>query len=131
MTSSGPVSVKSRLWRPIWPRSERIELPIPQRSANFISVAAVAGPARPTMTSRSSRARLQLADPGQDRRAFETELRHDVDLDPGRLLPVPPCLKHPESVGGFQKRMALGMAGDADRGDAVGLDQSAGADIAT
>jgi hypothetical protein len=50
MTSSGPVSVSSRPNRPIWLRTARIELPMPQRSANFISVAGVAGPASPTMT---------------------------------------------------------------------------------
>ena len=52
ITSSGPVSTNSRPKRPIWPRSARMELPMPQRSANFVSVAGVAGPARPTVTGR-------------------------------------------------------------------------------
>lgn len=44
-TSSATVSVNSLANRPIWLRTARIELPTPQRSANFISVAGVAGPA--------------------------------------------------------------------------------------
>ena len=77
--SSGPVSVSRRPNRPIWARSARMELPMPQRSANFVNVAGVAGPARPTMTGRSMPARSSAADPLQDRGALEAELRDDID----------------------------------------------------
>ena len=44
-------------------------------------------------------ARVEFADPSEDRRAFETELRHDIDVDIGLSPPVPPCFEYLESVG--------------------------------
>ena len=128
-TSSGPVSVKSRPNRPIWPRSARIELPMPQRSANFVSVAGVAGPARPTITGRSIPARIEARRSMQDRRAFETELGDGIDRTPVRRRPTLPGRKDLQRMVIIQERMALGMTGNAHGSDAVRLDQAGGGGI--
>ena len=128
ITSSGPVSVKSRPKRPIWLRSDRIELPTPQRSANFVSVAGVAGPARPTITGRPMpRASSSPIHPRIGALSKQNCVTTSTRMFVG--APSPASFEHLEGVRRLQIRMTFGMTGNAHRCDAVRLDQSAGADI--
>src|SRR5579872_2184408 len=80
--------------------------------------------------NRKSGARgFEFADPGNDRRALEAELRNDLDPDPGLAAPVPPRAKRLESVRPSEIGMSLGMACDTHRRHAMRLDQPAMADI--
>jgi len=113
MTSSGPVSVNSRPKRPIWLRSARIGMPTPQRSANFVSVGRARRTGETDDDGKVDAARPELADPAEDRRAFEAELRHDIDADAGLAPPVAPGFESLEGALRREIRMAFGMTGNA------------------
>src|SRR5258708_22210930 len=64
---------------------------------------------------------VKFADPSEDRRAFEAELRHDIDPDTSLTPPIPPRPKRLEGVRGVEKQMALRMTGYARRSNAARL----------
>ena len=83
----------------------------------------------PDNDGKAHAAPIELGDPAQDRRAFEAELRHDIDADSRLLSPVPPCFEPAEGRIHPEIRVAFGMAGHADPRDAARLDHAAAADI--
>ena len=129
MTSSGPVSARSRPKRPIWLRSERIEWPMPQRSANFVNVAGLAGPARPTMTGRlmprASSSPIHPRIGALSKQNCVTTSTWILDL----MTPVPPCFE--PLNGSIRLPNKGGLRDDRQRltWNAARLDQSAGANI--
>src|SRR6202163_3568802 len=78
---------------------------------------------------KANAARIEFADPAENRRTFKTELRYDIDADFCQLPPVPPRFEYLEGIRGREIRVAFGMTGNADGQDAARLDQSAGANI--
>ena len=103
---------------------------MPQRSANFVSVAGRRRPGQADDDGKRNAVRLQLAEPIQDRRALEAELRDDIDVDAALVRKILPGLEQLERCGIVEKGMALGMTGDADGCDAVGLQQPRRREIA-
>jgi hypothetical protein len=74
--------------------------------------------------------RAEPAEKVEDRRAFETELRDDLDAGLGLLSPVAPARQQSEGQGFIKIRMAFGVTGHADAHDTTGLQQAAVGDIA-
>ena len=68
--------------------------------------------------------RAQSPDPGEDRRGVEAELGDDLDLEPGLRRGLELAGEQPVQLVVCDARMAIRIARDADRRDAVPRDQA-------
>ena len=68
--------------------------------------------------------RAQPPDPGEDRRGVEAELGDDLDLEPGLRRGLELAGEQPVELVVRDARMAIRIARDADRRDAVPRDQA-------
>jgi hypothetical protein len=107
-----------------------MELPMPQRSANLVSVAGVRRTGQTDDDRQIDAGAIECSDPLQDRRALEAKLSDEIDPRSGPPSPVAPGFQTVQRLRQFEIGMAFGMTGQADGRDPMRLEQAAAADVA-